>query len=295
MVVRIWDCFWLRGLSFFYLVALSIFKITQEITLQYDMEEFMIFLKFKDSQKPLDFDCEQLLTCSIGYFNKIKPYQIREIENEAKELIRKKNAPPPQPQHVPATATNSSSNDSTPRSTSSLTNNPPVQNTPPPPPPPLPNLFINNDPKESFEKKKKKKKKSRSTAMDERTTELRKDSDSKSKFQTNIEAIKLTSGSLDNSESNDSIELQVSTARTHKEKRSKNPRRLSDPDLAVTQNIGAGTTPNAFLSAPEAGDDKSDSSMDSQPLSRDRKKKERRKKRSMASTPQLTPNLDTSE
>lgn len=103
MVVRIWDSFWLRGFPFLYCVALSIFKVTQDVIVTFDMDELMGFLKFKDGPKPLYFDTEQLLSCALHLFTKIKPTEIREYENAAKEQFQDKLAVPPPAQQQPVT------------------------------------------------------------------------------------------------------------------------------------------------------------------------------------------------
>mmetsp|Transcript_21006 Transcript_21006/g.26572 ORF Transcript_21006/g.26572 Transcript_21006/m.26572 type:complete len:256 (+) Transcript_21006:1710-2477(+) len=87
MVVRIWDSFWLRRFDFFYAVAVGVFKITQSITVKFEMEQMMEFLKFRDGPRELDFTIEQLIAGSIHMFNKMKPSQIRLWENEARETI----------------------------------------------------------------------------------------------------------------------------------------------------------------------------------------------------------------
>lgn len=87
MVVRIWDSFWLRRFDYFYAVATSIFKITQPVVLQLEMDQVMLFLKFKDGGRELDFDVEQLIEGSTTLFSKLKPLQLREWEREARENI----------------------------------------------------------------------------------------------------------------------------------------------------------------------------------------------------------------
>ena len=86
MVVRIWDSFWLRRFDFFYAVAVSVFKITQSITLSLEMDQMMMFLKFKDGGRE-DFDTEQLILAASVMFSKFKPSLLRAYENEAREII----------------------------------------------------------------------------------------------------------------------------------------------------------------------------------------------------------------
>jgi len=88
MVVRLWDSFWLRRFDFFYSVAVSVFKIGQPLIVKFEMEEMMDFLKFKDGTKDLGFTIEQLLECSIHIYQKLKPQQLRQWEEEARDTIQ---------------------------------------------------------------------------------------------------------------------------------------------------------------------------------------------------------------
>ena len=91
MVVRLWDCFWLRRFDFLYAVTLGLFKVTQSVIQGFDIDTLMDFLRFREGSRPLDFDIDQLLSASIHVFEKLKPTVLRAWEAEAMdELVSKR-------------------------------------------------------------------------------------------------------------------------------------------------------------------------------------------------------------
>jgi len=92
MAVRIWDSFWLRKFDFFYMVAVSLFKISKHSVLKMEMEDIVMWLKFKDNNEGLGFDIDQLLDTSVSLYNKVKASRLRKWEDEIKD-----QEPPPIP------------------------------------------------------------------------------------------------------------------------------------------------------------------------------------------------------
>ena len=52
------------------------------------MEQFFIFLKFKDSGEDLDFTADKLLKSAEKIWNKLNPIQIRILEEEGEKNRR---------------------------------------------------------------------------------------------------------------------------------------------------------------------------------------------------------------
>ena len=91
MVVRIWDCFWLRRFDFLYAVTLGLFKVTQSVIQSFDIDKLMDFLRFREGTRPLDFDIDQLLSASLHVYEKLRPNVLRAWESEAMdELVSKR-------------------------------------------------------------------------------------------------------------------------------------------------------------------------------------------------------------